>query len=289
VNEFERPWTGRLVGGVALVALGALWTSDNLGLVDAGEILRWWPALLIVFGLARLTGSGFARNTTIGLLAVLVGTVLLLNRLGVTHVGLGLLIPLGLMALGFQMVRRGGYAPNAARPLSDSSDWFKTFAIMGGITTRSRSQALRGGEASAVLGGVELDLRQAVPAGERVVVDAFAFLGGIDLIVPPNWKLEIEAMPIVGAIQDERAVDAAQEYRATMVLRGAVILGGLVLRDEPGVERVVRVGTTRIRRERRGRVTEVRIGPDGVKVHREDREPGEPRGPEASPPPTEPR
>ena len=39
-------WTGRLLFGLVMVSLGTLWTLDNLGIADAGQVLRWWPALL---------------------------------------------------------------------------------------------------------------------------------------------------------------------------------------------------------------------------------------------------
>src|ERR1051325_7416953 len=48
--------TGRLVFGALLVTLGLLWTLQNLGLADADQVLRWWPALVIGYGLLRLTG-----------------------------------------------------------------------------------------------------------------------------------------------------------------------------------------------------------------------------------------
>ena len=56
------PLTARLVMGLVFVTLGALWTLDNLHVLDASSILRWWPVLLLIYGLARLTGLG-ARRT----------------------------------------------------------------------------------------------------------------------------------------------------------------------------------------------------------------------------------
>ena len=248
MNERTSPISGRLVFGVALVALGALWTGDNLGLVDAEAVLRWWPALLIVYGLAKLTGAGFQRRPIAGGFAAVAGALILASNLGFGHVGLGLLWPIGLVLLGVQILRRGGAPNESAGAMGNSADWVRSFALLGGASTKSLSTSLRGAELSAVLGGVELDLREAKPAEGRVVVDAFAFMGGIDIIVPPDWRLEIEATPIMGALQDERAPAPDREYKATLVLRGAVIIGGLVLRDSPGTRPAVRVGVVSRRR-----------------------------------------
>lgn len=44
-----------VVAGVALVAVGALWTAANLGRLDLLATLRtWWPALLVIWGLLEL-------------------------------------------------------------------------------------------------------------------------------------------------------------------------------------------------------------------------------------------
>lgn len=42
-----------LVWGLALVALGALFLLDRLGIVTVPEVGKWWPVLLIVIGVTR--------------------------------------------------------------------------------------------------------------------------------------------------------------------------------------------------------------------------------------------
>jgi hypothetical protein len=40
-----------LVLGVALIALGVLWTLANIGTLDLlGTLRRWWPATLVLWG-----------------------------------------------------------------------------------------------------------------------------------------------------------------------------------------------------------------------------------------------
>lgn len=44
-----------VVAGVALVAVGVLWTAANLGRLDLLVTLRtWWPGLLVIWGLLEL-------------------------------------------------------------------------------------------------------------------------------------------------------------------------------------------------------------------------------------------
>ena len=42
--------TPRLIVGFGILALGLLWTLDNLDILESEPITRWWPVLLIVIG-----------------------------------------------------------------------------------------------------------------------------------------------------------------------------------------------------------------------------------------------
>jgi hypothetical protein len=307
MNETTQPFTGRLVIGVVLLALGLLWTADNLGLTNASEVLRWWPLLLVAFGVTRITGWGCERQLALGIIATVAGALMLTHELGWAHVGLGLLWPLALVAVGVQILLRGARAPYAGATSADGSDYVHSFAFMGGAKTRCTSQTLRGAELSAIMGGVELDLRGARPADGRVVVDVFAFMGGIDVVVPPNWHVEFTATPLLGGLEDVRGLTTTDEAAGTLVVRGLVALGGIQVGNEPSGRTVVvgvgRGGRRRWReREERYDRGEVHVGPTGVHVRAEG--PGgvrevrvDERGVHTSerptdvppPPPTEPR
>jgi hypothetical protein len=53
----------KVVLGLGLVALGAVWTLGNLGRLDALETLhRWWPLLLVVWGALEIVVSVSRRS-----------------------------------------------------------------------------------------------------------------------------------------------------------------------------------------------------------------------------------
>src|SRR5258706_11289006 len=80
-------FTAGLLVGVAMLGLGALWTMDNLGIADASEITRWWPVLLMVFGVAKVLGWGTRRSALAGALWLVAGGWLELHELGIVHTG----------------------------------------------------------------------------------------------------------------------------------------------------------------------------------------------------------
>src|SRR5438477_10346130 len=82
----ERPLvSSRLIFGLVVLTLGVLWTLDNLGVLDASQVLQWWPLIPLAWGLMSLTGLGCSRRPLQGAIWNVVGGVTLLQTLGLLH------------------------------------------------------------------------------------------------------------------------------------------------------------------------------------------------------------
>src|SRR5678816_4765383 len=86
--------TGQLVLGVSIAVLGVLFTLDNLHILRAREVLRFWPVALIAIGLVHVSQARSAAGTVGGGVWILVGVVLLGGRLGLFHANIFSLWPL---------------------------------------------------------------------------------------------------------------------------------------------------------------------------------------------------
>ncbi len=87
--------------GVFLTLLGLVLTLDSLELVDASRALRFWPIGFHVLGATILLRRSDAHGRFWGIAWLIVGTWLLLNSLGLTHVGFfDLVWPLVLVTIG---------------------------------------------------------------------------------------------------------------------------------------------------------------------------------------------
>ncbi len=258
--------TVRVMLGAALVLFGLMWTFDNLGWTAAADVLRWWPLLLLAYGLMRLTGLGAPQRTTQGLFFSLAGALLVAVRLVHGSVGLGVLFPLLMIFAGVSIVRRAMLGEGLVSAQEAGGESVRLAAVLGAATGRGVGTALRRGQLSAVLGGVELDLREAQPASGRVELEVFTCLGGIEIIVPESWRVESSIAPIAGGFEDRTAYAGNGSPACTLVLTGSAILGGVVTRNTPGRARRVRV----VRRRAGGAyVHEVTIDEQGVRVSRE--------------------
>lgn len=252
MEERANPLSGRLIVGIALMVLGALWTLDNLDFMESEHIVRWWPVVPLAIGVMKLTGFGMEKQTGFGAFLTIVGGLFLLDQFDVLSVNFSIIWPLLFIFMGVQLTMRAMRGTNTAGPApgpADADDYVRSFAVMGGVTRRNESQAFRGGELTAVMGGVELDLTDARALVGRAVVDVFAIWGGIDIRVPEDWRVELEAVPVMAGVESSARLAPGTDATGTLVVRGFVMMGGVEIKNGPLGEK--RIGVV-VRTGRRG-------------------------------------
>lgn len=105
--------------------------------------------------------------------------------------------------------------------------------VLGGSTRGGSWVAPREMYAFALMGGVELDFREAEFGPGVTEVTAFAMWGGVDIIVPPGLQVECSGAGILGGFErtpDELAdASAASLDPGSPVLRvnGVALMGGV--------------------------------------------------------------
>jgi Domain of unknown function (DUF5668)/Cell wall-active antibiotics response 4TMS YvqF len=220
----------RLIIGLSILAAGLLWTLDNLNVLDSDPITRWWPVVVIVVGLVRLFDP--AASKLASAVIALAGVGILLDVLDLWDFDPGDFIPLLIAFVGAKLVLdvfRRRNARSANGPTADSI--VHAFAFMSGVGRRSVSADFRGGDANAIMGGVELDLRNAqIAPGQEVVIDTFAFWGGIEIRVPENWRVVSQVMPIMGAYEDNTTSTEAAGG-PLLIVRGVVVMGAIEVKN----------------------------------------------------------
>jgi predicted membrane protein len=225
----------QLVLGSIVVLLGVVFTLDNLNILDAGEFLQFWPVLLIICGLYRIVVCETPAGKIWGALWVLIGGILLLNKLYVIHVYFWDLWPLILVFIGVSLMlrstrRRHELAVGSSGRAADSNSTISAFALLGGLKRTNDSQDFRGGEATAIMGGCEIDLRQASIKEGDAVLDLFAFWGGIEVRVPEEWSVVLEGIPVLGGYEDNSRPPKG-EARKRLIIKGYAVMGGVEIKN----------------------------------------------------------
>ena len=224
------PRSPQLVFGLLVITVGILFTLDNLGIAEAERYLRYWPVALIALGLLKLWQSRDGVSGTLGgLILTLAGTWLLLEETAVVRISFWELWPMLLVFFGAYLVWQGMAGPHRRPPAGDSTATVSAMAVLGGVARGNNSRHFRGGDITAVMGGCELDLRQAAIEGEAVI-DVFAMWGGIEIRVPDDWTVVSHVVPIMGGFDDKtRPRQGATAHR--LVIRGFVIMAGIEVKN----------------------------------------------------------
>jgi hypothetical protein len=89
----------------------------------------------------------------------------------------------------------------------------------------------RGGKASAILGGLEIDLTQAKLKDNQATIELSAILGGIDVFVPREWKVIVDSSAILGGVDDKHRPASADTDQPTLYVKATAILGGIDIKN----------------------------------------------------------
>jgi hypothetical protein len=210
-----------VVPGVLLIVVGVLFGLDSLGVADAWSVVAgWWPLLIVGLGALRLLDRPPDRLG--GAITAGIGVIALGFTQGVlTGAALAYAWPLALIGLGLWVLlgRRG--------PASGEDDAVTAVAVLSGRELAPTSPAFRGGTLVAVLGGVEVDLRAAVPHPDGARLDTTAILGGVDITVPPGWRVRVDGPGILGGHENRAAGQVLPDDAPLLHVRALAVLGGV--------------------------------------------------------------
>ena len=237
----------RTLIGAFLVVIGLLLALDQLGWVEANHLMRFWPVLVVLYGLAILQRGG--RGVVYGTIVVLIGGWLLLNTLHWLILEPWQFIwPLILVVVGARILMRDhrypGPPPASGFPPAGSSaptptasfgsqpgsppamDHISMFGMMGGTKRRVAGAIFRSADMTSLMGGCELDLRDALLGADGTAhVEVFSLMGGNHIFVPPNWTVILQVTPIMGGVEDKtRPVMGGNQH---LYVRGTVLMGGV--------------------------------------------------------------
>jgi predicted membrane protein len=214
----------RIITGLFVIALGVGALLDALNILNFWEQFgRWWPLLLIGGGILLFIND--FRQYIAAVALVIVGAILQLNTLDIVQINVWSVIwPVLIIAAGLSIIvnRTGKTAKNVR-----IQDLDGVSAIFAGNESINKSKDYKGGRATAVFGGVSIDLRDAVIKGEATL-EVFALFGGIELKVPREWQVKHSVFPILGGVESKAQGDG--EKAPTLYITGTVALGGVEVR-----------------------------------------------------------
>lgn len=218
---------GSIIFGSLIALLGVVLLLDNLAFIDAAEVLQFWPVILIVFGVVQIVRRNDTGGKVLGVIVGVIGLWLLLNNLDIVSLSVFALWPLLLVGLGILMLARSSRADLPVAGVE--GDTVNAFVTLSGARRATSSKEFQGGNVTAIMGGCEIDLRQADIKGDSAVIDLFVLAGGIEVTVPPGWAVENSVTPLLGGVDDKTARPAGGGKK--LAVTGTVIMGGVELKN----------------------------------------------------------
>ena len=236
-----------------LITMGVVFLLSQYHFIAAHRAWEFiWPFVFIFFGV-NLLGRG---RSGLGAVFVVLGVAMIGAPLGLWHYDLSRLWPVILILLGISMLTGGwerrrywrerryrrwrdgdwqsfsAAAPgSAAGGSGDDAGKLDADAVLGGFQRRIAAQNFSGGRINAVMGGFQLDLRQAQIAGETAVLDIAAVFGGGEITVPTSWIIDMRGQGLFGGYSDETHQDPPAPGSKRLIIQGTTFFGGVVVKN----------------------------------------------------------
>lgn len=215
----------RILAGLGIIVLGALLLLDQLNIAGFNNLLaNWWP--LFVIGAGILVFLNDTKSYLWALLIIGFGVIAQLNALKAFDINPWQVFwPAVIIVVGLSIVFRRS---DSVRRV-DSSNTDSVTAILGGANHVNRSSDYKGGNITAIAGGVSLDLRKAVIKKEATL-DIFSLMGGVELWVPENVVVKQKASVILGGIEDKNQGGEGKNA-PVLYIAGDIIMAGVEIKS----------------------------------------------------------
>ena len=219
--------------GVVIILAGLVLLSYNFGIITHGwkNIIFSWQMLLIVIGVVSLLSR---ENWVPGVILVSVGGFFLLPKLfflpdNFVHN----FWPLVLIGAGFLIIFRVFPRRSWRSRETTGTDRISREGVIheevifSESKQRITSQDFRGGHIHCVFGSMEVDLTQAKMAEGTHYLDLSVVFGGITVIVPADWKVEMKLSSVLGGFADKRTyIREVTDPSRVLIIKGNAVFGG---------------------------------------------------------------
>ena len=230
-DRHGRHTSSRLVIGLILVIAGLFLFLRNTNIfpIFLEDILFSWQMLLIVIGLIITLGGS---NRTPGIVLMAVGGFFLIPELFYEIFGrYRIFWPALFIAAGIIVIFAGrGARDKFLHPESafSGTDFIDIVNIFSGGDRKVVSDNFSGGKITSIFGGSKINLSKCKLAPGVTQLDITCIFGGTEIIVPEDWSIVIDVVPVLGGFSDERRISSASVLDSSrqLIIKGTLVFGG---------------------------------------------------------------
>ena len=218
---------GVAIIGVLIIAAGVTLLGGNLGLIDAHFVFRnFGPVVLFILGAVILARRRYDQ-VLLGLFLMFVGAWGFATQQQWIKIHFWAVIgPMILVLAGGSVVWRAFHRPV---PEGVGDAYIRTFAVFSGSEIRP-SVPFEGADFTAVMGGIKVDLSNTPMSRDTAVIDLFAMMGGVEILVPRDWDVTVKVVTLMGGCSDTRRPSTLPATKH-LIIQGMAVMGGVEIKD----------------------------------------------------------
>lgn len=220
--------------GVFFILMGTGALLKRLGLWDLGDIIStWWPLILVAYGILQLSSNPVSKTS--GIIILVVGVLFQVKNLDIFDFNIGELIwPLIVISLGVSILfpRNTFRGKSKFNTEESNGDVVEKISLFSAIKTRSISHNFRGGSLVAAFGGIDLDLSVANLSNDSARIDVTVAFGGINIMVPKDWRVEMKGIPLFGGWSNKtNSSNSINEFSPVLIVNCFTAFGGVTVKN----------------------------------------------------------
>jgi len=223
MSDKENRINPAVLNGGALILVGVLLLLDQMNIIT----VDFWALIFIGAGFIKLLQSGNGSGRLWGALLLAAGVAIELTALGKVRLHLEQTWPVFVIAAGLIFIWRAYQRPSESGGIL--SPHLNLFSILGGGEYRIRAKNFRGGDIVALMGGFDVDLRDADIEGSEASINVNCLMGGGVIRVPETWAVSMRVAAFMGG-HSLKAREGLQVQK-TLVVKGIAIMGGIEVRN----------------------------------------------------------
>jgi predicted membrane protein len=224
-------WTPQFSLGLAVLVTGVVFLLHNLGVADLREYLGYWPWLLVIVGVSKLVRARSVPAVFGGVFWLALALWVRPSLFGVDAAVFRTYLPvIPILFGGFIVWHTLNRRPRRLEREADMRSWITATSVLSGMSRTVVSSDFTGGELTAFMGGMQVNLSHATIKGGEAHLTVFAMWGGIELKVPPGWIVDMRVTAFLGGYEDKTTVPA-DENAPRLIVTGLISMGGAEVKN----------------------------------------------------------
>ena len=222
----------RILWGLVFIAAGVIIALNAFEITNIDVFFDGWWTLFII--IPCTVGMITERDKFGNFMGLCVGVLLLLSAQEVIDSSLiwKLFVPVLIVFIGLKMVFGGfRFKKKIKIEIDKEANGEKAkygTAVFSGAEIKPDGEAFDGGSMTAVFGGVDCGLRNAIIKND-CVIDAVAIFGGVDIYLPEDVNVKVNAVSIFGGTDHKEHVNK-EENSVTVHINSTSIFGGVEIK-----------------------------------------------------------